>query len=260
ELMLCEVLECSRVQLYMNYEKPLSSSELDKLRLMTTRRAQREPLQYIIGRTEFYGLPFFVDSSVLIPRPETEILVEQVIKSVEGNESENLSILDIGTGSGCIAVTLAKKQPSCRVVGIDISPGALEVARRNADVNEVNVEFIRRDVLKEMKVKQPFDIIVSNPPYISISEMKEIEPELFQHEPHIALTDNGDGLEFYRRFAELFKDILASDGEFFVEFGYGQSNQVHELFSKNFDCIIYNDLADIPRVIYGKHKRSIIET
>ncbi len=258
ELMLCEVLECSRVQLYMSYEKPLSSNELAKLRVMTTRRAQREPLQYILGKTEFYGLPFFVDSSVLIPRPETEILVERVIKSVKESNNENISILDIGTGSGCIAITLAKKLPECRVVGIDISSDALEVAKRNAGLNEVNVEFIRRDVLKEMKVKQPFEIIVSNPPYISSSEMKEIEPELLEHEPHIALTDGNDGLEFYRRYSELFKDILAIDGEFFVEFGYGQSDDVRRLFTMNFDCTVYNDLADIPRVIYGKHKANII--
>lgn len=260
ELILCDVLECSRVQLYMNYEKPLTGSELAKLRIMTNKRAKREPLQYILGKTEFYGLPFFVDSSVLIPRPETEILVELALNNIKNTIQENVSVLDIGTGSGCIAVTLAKKLPKCRVVAIDVSESALDIARRNAGVNDVEIEFIKRDVLKEMKVKQPFDVIVSNPPYISSDEMTEIEPELARHEPHIALTDGGDGLEFYRRFSTLFKDILSKDGVFFVEVGYNQAEKVAALFSQNFECSIHKDFADIPRVVQGKHKHNVTET
>ncbi len=259
EIILCEVLECSRVQLYLNYEKPLTGGELAKLRIMTNKRANREPLQYILGKTEFYGLPFFVDSSVLIPRPETEILVELAINNIKKITQESISVLDIGTGSGCIAVTLAKKLPKCRIVAIDVSAGALDIARRNAEANDVDVEFIRRDVLKEMKVKQPFDVIVSNPPYISSDEMTEIEPELALYEPQIALTDGGDGLEFYRRFSTLFNDILSQKGVFFVEIGYNQAEKVEALFSQNFECRIHNDLANIPRVLQGKRKCNVIE-
>jgi release factor glutamine methyltransferase len=260
ELMLCEVLQCSRLQLYMSYEKPLTEKELATMRTMIAKRSRREPLQYILGKTEFYGLPYFVDRSVLIPRPETEILVEKTIQSAKKLQKDSISIVDIGTGSGCIAITLAKKLPHCRVVGIDNSEDALEVARRNAALNEVEVEFIKRDVFREMKVKQPFDIIVSNPPYISRKDMADIEPELSLYEPLSALTDNNDGLEFYRRFAVLFGEILDKNGAFFLECGYGQSENVSELFAQNFECFIHNDLAGIPRIVQGQHKRNIIET
>ncbi|MBS1536982.1 MAG: peptide chain release factor N(5)-glutamine methyltransferase [Bacteroidetes bacterium] len=260
ELMLCEVLKCSRIQLYVQYEKPLTDKELSDLKLMISKRVQREPLQYIIGKTEFYGLPFFVNASVLIPRPETEILVQKTIHYIQTlSEKSNLSIIDIGTGSGCIAICLAKHLMRNRIVGIDISESALKVARQNATTNEVNVEFIRRDIFKELKVKQPFDIIISNPPYISSEDMQELEPELLNYEPKIALTDSSDGFEFYRRFVKIFKDILSIGGTFFLEFGFGQSDKILELFTCDYECIIHNDLSGIPRIIQGKHKTSIIE-
>lgn len=260
ELMLCEVLKCSRIQLYVQYEKPLTDKELSDLKLMISKRVQREPLQYIIGKTEFYGLPFFVNASVLIPRPETEILVQKTIHYVQTlSEKSNLSIIDIGTGSGCIAICLAKHLMRNRIVGIDISESALKVARQNATKNEVNVEFIRRDIFNELKVKQPFDIIISNPPYISSEDMQELEPELLDYEPKIALTDSSDGFEFYRRYVKIFKDILSIGGSFFLEFGFGQSDKILELFTCDYECIIHNDLSGIPRIIQGKHKTSIIE-
>ncbi|MFN8359491.1 MAG: peptide chain release factor N(5)-glutamine methyltransferase [Candidatus Kapaibacterium sp.] len=254
ELMLCHILRYSRLELYLHYDKPLTKTELAALREMIARRAKREPLQYILGETEFYGLPFVVDPSVLIPRPETEFLVEAAVKYIT-QASRPLSVLDIGTGSGCIALTIARKVPEARVVAIDISESALALAAKNQTALGVeNCEFVKRDIFRELSVKKPFDVIVSNPPYISTESMTELEPELLRHEPHSALTDGGDGLRFYRRFAEVFPSILAQDGMFFVEIGYGQAAEVLAIFADDYLCTLENDLAGIPRIITGRRR------
>ncbi|MBK9250017.1 MAG: peptide chain release factor N(5)-glutamine methyltransferase [Ignavibacteria bacterium] len=254
ELMLCNILRYSRIDLYLHYDKPLTASELSALKAMIARRVKREPLQYILGNTEFYGLEFKVDSSVLIPRPETELLVESVIEYI-GTLAQSISILDIGTGSGCIALTIAKKCSDSRVVALDISESALEVATKNRDALSVeNCELVKRDIFLPISVKMPFDIIVSNPPYVSSENMSELEPELALYEPHIALTDGADGLKFYRRFADIFQTILAPNGIFFVEIGYGQVSDILSLFSDNYDCSVKNDLAGIPRILIGKRR------
>jgi release factor glutamine methyltransferase len=253
ELMLCHILRYSRIDLYLHYDKPLTALELSALKAMIARRVKREPLQYILGMTEFYGLEFNVDPSVLIPRPETELLVEEVIKYI-GNSEQSKSILDIGTGSGCIALTIAKKLPLSRLVALDISESALEVATKNRNALGIeNCEFVRRDIFTTVSVKQPFDIIVSNPPYVSSEAMIELEPEL-AFEPQIALTDGDDGLKFYRRFEEIFRTILAPDGVFFVEIGYGQAEAVLSLFSDKYECTVQNDLAGIPRILTGRRR------
>jgi len=240
--------------MYLHYDKPLTKAELSALKAMIARRAKREPLQYILGETEFYGLPFAIDSSALIPRPETEFLVEAAVEYIS-KAGRPLSVLDIGTGSGCIALTIAKKSPESRVVAMDISEQALALAVKNQTALGVeNCEFVKRDIFREITVKKPFDVIVSNPPYISTEGMAELEPELLEHEPHIALTDGGDGLRFYRRFAEIFPTILAPDGVFFVEIGYGQVHEILELFTGMYECSVQNDLAGIPRLLIGKRR------
>ena len=255
ELMLCHILRYSRLELYLHYDKPLTKAELSALKAMIARRAKREPLQYILGETEFYGLPFAIDSSALIPRPETEFLVEAALEYLV-QATQPLSVLDIGTGSGCIALTIAKKSPESRVVAMDISETALALAAKNQSALGVeNCELVKRDIFREIIVKKPFDVIVSNPPYISTEGMAELEPELLRHEPHIALTDGGDGLRFYRRFAEVFPSILAPDGMFLIEIGYGQAAEVIDLFADAYQCSIKNDLAGIPRILIGRQKQ-----
>lgn len=255
ELMLCHILRYSRLELYLHYDKPLTKAELSALKAMIARRAKREPLQYILGETEFYGLPFAIDSSALIPRPETELLVEAALEYLV-QATQPLSVLDIGTGSGCIAFAIAKKSPGSRVVAMDISETALALAAKNQSALGVeNCELVKRDIFREIIVKKPFDVIVSNPPYISTEGMAELEPELLRHEPHIALTDGGDGLRFYRRFAEVFPSILAPDGMFFIEIGYGQAAEVIDLFADAYQCSIKNDLAGIPRILIGRQKQ-----
>ena len=254
ELMLCHILRYSRLELYLHYDKPLTKAELSALKAMIARRAKREPLQYILGETEFYGLPFAVDSSVLIPRPETEFLVEAALEYLV-QATQPLSVLDIGTGSGCIALTIAKKSPESRVVAMDISEAALALAAKNQSALGVeNCELVKRDIFREITVRKPFDVIVSNPPYISTEGMAELEPELTQHEPHIALSDGGDGLRFYRRFAEIFGEVLAPGGVFFVEIGYGQAAEILALFTDVYECSLRNDLAGIPRILIGRRR------
>jgi len=254
ELMLCEVLKVRRIDLYAQYDRPLKDAELKILREMTKRRAAREPLQYILGNTEFYGLPFEVKPGVLIPRPETEILVEAVVSENKNKSEEVIKILDIGTGSGCIAIALASRFPHAEVTATDISEEALDIARQNAQLNNIqNVTFLKSDILKDLPEGAPFDLIVSNPPYIPTEEMVELEPELLQHEPKEALTDNADGFTFYKRFASVFKMLLKSEGKFYCEIGHGQAERIEAGFKRGgYSVEIIADLEKIPRVVVGK--------
>jgi release factor glutamine methyltransferase len=249
ESMLCKVLNISRVDIYLLYDRPLSRSELDNIKIMIKRRVAREPLQYILGECYFAGSRFILNDSVLIPRPETELLVNLASDYINKNESIT-SVLDIGTGSGCIAVSLAKRFPHIQVSGIDISQESLVIAQENADLNEVeNIEFSLINILKEVPTGR-FDLIVSNPPYISKNDFETLQPELKLHEPPVALTDGDDGLTFYREFSEIFPDLLNAGGNAFVEIGFGQKEQILDVFSKEvYKTSFYNDFSDIPRVL-----------
>ncbi len=186
-----------------------------------SRLEQQEPIQYIIGETEFYGLMFKVNPDTLIPRPETEELVEWIIKnhSVQ-NQDAQLNILDIGTGTGCIAISLAKHLPNAKVYALDVSKNALEVARQNAENNNVSVQFINDDILNSNGFKSDFkfDIIVSNPPYVRQLEKQEIKPNVLNHEPHLALfVDDHDPLLFYRAICEFSTIYLKEKGTLYFE-------------------------------------------
>ena len=188
-----------------------------------------KPIQYIIGETEFYRLPFYVNQHVLIPRPETEELVEWIISLPNSSQKEkNLNILDIGTGSGCIAISLAKNLPNASVFAIDISKKALQVAKQNAVLNEVTVEFIEYDILSSNIIQTPsirgknlnlkFDIIVSNPPYVRQLERQEIKNNVLNYEPHIALfVENDNPLLFYNHIIDFAKENLTKNGKLYVE-------------------------------------------
>lgn len=209
-----ELLGVSALSYYTNEILPVSAERDSLLESAVERLAKGEPLQYVIGSTPFCGLTFKVDSRVLIPRPETAELVEWVIRDAGARGS----MLDIGTGSGCIAVTLANNLPHWKVQGWDISEGALEVARENSSLNGVQVEFLKVDILNVPEREYGFDVIVSNPPYVLESEKDQMDDSVLEHEPHLALfVSDQDPLLFYRAIAEFGKKALNTGGRLYFE-------------------------------------------
>ena len=253
ELILCHLLKINRVEVYSKFDRPLSPVELDTLRNMVKRVANHEPIQYIIGKVQFCDIELNVNESVLIPRPETEQLVQIILEKY--NNKTGLNILDIGSGSGCIGLTLAKNNPLSSVVCIDKSEAAIEVAKSNVEKNSIeNVTFLSLDVSMSLKVDK-FDIIVSNPPYIEIEEYNKLDAEVLNYEPRISLTDEGNGLKFYGIFAEKFRYILKDSGEFFLEFGFGQRESLEEIFESSIYKIKFeNDFSGLPRFLIGSLK------
>jgi len=255
ELLLASILKCKRLDLYMSFNRPLSESEKAKYREFIARRGTFEPLQYIIGDVEFYGLTIKVDNSVLIPRQETEILIEEIINSV--NQDDKLKILDIGSGSGNIALALAKNLPNAEVIGIDISEEAVELAKSNAEFADLSsqVKFFKLDIFNYdiSSAKEKFDIIVSNPPYVSDEEYKTLQKEIIEYEPLIALTDNSDGFKFYEYITSISKALLKESGSLFYEIGKGQAEKVKSIMEQNgfTDIKVKSDYAEIERVVYG---------
>lgn len=196
---------------------------------MVERLKQEEPIQYIMGETEFYSLPFYVDKNVLIPRPETEELVELILNQC--NKAAKIKILDIGTGSGAIAIALAKNLPNATIEAWDISKDALAVARKNADRNGVEILFSEVDVLKEVPDGN-YDIIVSNPPYVLEEEKVEMEKNVLDYEPHLALfVPNDDALRFYTRIAQISKQLLNSDGLLFFEINRAKGKETADMLT-----------------------------
>jgi release factor glutamine methyltransferase len=254
ELLLAHILNCKRLNLYLAFDRPLSEEELEKYRSLLKRRIKFEPLQYIIGNVEFYGLEFIVNSSVLIPRQETEILIETVIEQYK--TSQTLKILDVGTGSGNIAISLAKNLSNSYITAIDISEEALKTANENAILNSVadKIEFIRNDFLNDEFNKSDYDIVVSNPPYVSIEEFQNLQPELKSYEPKMALTDYDSGLRFYELISERSKYLLNQGGRLFFEVGRGQFAKVSEILTCNGlqNIRVIKDYLNIERVISGE--------
>ncbi len=249
ELMLAHLLKLTRFDLYLQFDRPLKEEELVKLREMVKRRANREPLQYILGVAHFYKREYAVTPAVLIPRPETELLVEESLR-----RAPSLRCLDIGTGSGCIGITVALERPETEVVAIDASDDALEVARINAErLGARNIVFRQIDIFDDQAMSEigSFDMIVSNPPYIPAVEISALEPEVREHEPHLALTDFDDGLRFYRRMLELFPRLLRSHGNVFLEVGHGQSRELRKIFQQGgYGVDILTDLDKIERILW----------
>jgi len=225
EWLLCAATGLDRVGLYLNFEKPLNEGELAAYRALVARRARREPLQHILGSQEFHGLEFEVSPDVLIPRHDTETLVECALAKAP----DARSVLDVGTGSGCIAVTLARLLVAARVTASDISGPALAVARRNAERNGVEVEFLRGSLFEPVSGRS-FDLIVSNPPYIPTSDIDKLEPEVRDGDPRAALDGGPDGLDFYRALIPGAIVHLNPGGWLLLEVGIGQARDVAELF------------------------------
>ena len=214
EWILCNVLGCERIDLYLQFDNLLKANELEKLRSMIKRRVAGEPFQHIIGKAPFYGRDFIVNRSVLIPRPETGVLIDRLKKN--GNVT---SLLDVGTGSGCIAITCALENLSEQIYATDISPEALNVARENMNLHKTeSIKMACHDFLiKGFKCR--FDVVISNPPYIAADEMDSLQVEVHDYDPEISLTDGDDGYIFYRRFSERYDDLINPGGYMLLEIG-----------------------------------------
>ena len=313
ELVLTHVLNCDRLSLYLDQGMDLSKDKAALISAVLKRRAQGEPVQYILGATEFMGLEFKVDKRVLIPRPETEILVETAIKVVKTAGIQSPKILDLGTGSGCIAVSLAKNIPHGKISAIDVSPEALEVARQNADLHQVQITFMQSDLFTflgpnnfdgstsltikpeqtpgfgstSLTIKpeqtpglgstsltilsedaeaaeskdspgcvEGFDLIISNPPYVSTPELSVLAKEI-SFEPALALEGGQDGLDFYRRISNQAAGYLGKGGFLILEMGFGQRKSIENILinSKNFEILeIIKDYNNIERVIVARNR------
>ena len=226
-----------------------SSEETKKIMDAAQKRMNHIPIAYIFGKTNFYGYDFKVDKNVLIPRLDTEILIEEIIKDIKLRSGET-SVLDIGTGSGAIAVSI-QKETGTKVTAVDISKNALEIAKFNAEQNDAKIEFILSDLFEN--VKQKFDFIVSNPPYIETETIKSLDKEVVFNEPILALDGGEDGLEFYRKIVADAPRFLNSGGKLYFEIGYNQASSVSELMKKDFKNIkVLKDYGNNDRVVLGE--------
>lgn len=278
ELLLMYTLGRDRAWIYSHPETPIEPADIEKYFALIARRAAGEPTQYLTGKQEFWGLEFEVNPSVLIPRPETEHVVEVALKRLslrerevnlrDAGEVQKLRIADVGTGSGCIAVALARELPDAEIVATDISKAALEVARRNAVRHQVTdrIELVHRDLLLALGHQEPathqhspltnhhshlFDLIASNPPYVARDDAASLAPEVREHEPAEALFAGPAGTEIYDRLIEQARTLLIPGGSLVLELGYNSSPHVRSLLENPAwrDVEITDDLAGIPRVI-----------
>ena len=243
-LLLEEYLGFRRVDIVLKSDFKITQETLKLLQSATKQLEHEVPLQYITGKTEFYGLPFVVNKQVLIPRPETEELVAWVVSessrfktfntsTKQTTETKQLKILDIGTGSGCIPISLKKQLPFAKISAIDISEEALSVAKKNAVLNNVDIHFILQDILKTVALDQHYDIIISNPPYVRELEKKELKNNVLKNEPHVALfVENDNPLIFYAKIAELAKNYLNKNGLLFFEINQYLGTETIDLVNK----------------------------
>ena len=246
EWFLCHILNYQRIDLYVQFEQPLMKDELTQFKEMVRRRIEGEPFQHILGKADFYGRDFIVNKHVLIPRAETEIIIE-LLKKRDAVES----ILEIGTGSGCIAITMSLENLTTSIIATDVSKEALNVAKENTQKFGVeNIGFKVHNFL-QTGINSTFDVVISNPPYIGSDEMDGLQKEVHDYDPKIALTDNDDGLSFYRRFAELGTSLLNENGYMLLEFGGAhQVVAISEIFeSHQFNVKFHNDLQGDPRIV-----------
>lgn len=254
EIILRDILDLSRSELILKTDRRVDSDKINEYKSLIEKRSKRIPLQYLIKYIEFYNVRIKCDRRVLIPRPETEILVETVIKRLSDIESP--LILDIGTGSGNIAISLAKNIADSTVTGVDISEEALELARINVELNDIRgkLNLLSGDIKDDNFVRSlgRFDCVVSNPPYVSETEMNQLQPEVIEFEPRIALFAPDDPLSFFKIILRSIPDILLPGGLLAFEVGLGQAEDVADLMSGKFEGIeLIRDLADMNRVVVG---------
>ena len=259
-LLLEEYLNFKRIDVVLKSNFEISPEDLTLLKSSTKLLEQEVPIQYILGKTEFYGFPFILNEHVLIPRPETEELVTSVLNKISKLEplhpiekEKKLKILDIGTGSGCIPISLKRSLPFAEITAIDIANEALIIAQKNASLNKVNINFIQQNILKTTALDDIYDIIISNPPYVRVSEKIEIKNNVLKNEPHLALfVEDNNPLIFYSKIAELAKSHLTKNGTLFFEINQYLGKETVELIKlKGFNKI------QLKKDIFG-HDRIII--
>ena len=239
-----------RIDLALNPNLELNTVQLLQWETVLTDLKKQKPIQYILGETEFFGLPFYVNENTLIPRPETEELVDLIIKDLKKEGLQDLKILDIGTGTGCIAISLAKNIPNALVFALDVSEKALAIAEKNAVLNDVNVSFLHQNILEIKNLNKKFDIIVSNPPYVRNLEKHEIHKNVLEYEPHLALfVEDYDALLFYRKIAELAKKNLSKNGKLYFEINQYLGKETIDLL----DSLDFQNIQ-LKKDIYGNDR------
>lgn len=250
-LILEEKHHLKRIDLALQLDLEFSESEIQGWNVILEQLKLELPIQYILGTTRFYGLKFEVNDNVLIPRPETEELMDWIIRDCFVLTNDNIpKILDIGTGSGCIAIALAKNLPNAQVFAIDVSEEALATAKRNAEQNDVNITFIQKNILEVSDLEQQFDIIVSNPPYVRNLEKAEIKKNVLEYEPHLALfVDDNDALIFYRKIGELAQKNLSKQGQLYFEINQYLGKETVELL----ESLGFSDI-ELKKDIYGNDR------
>ena len=245
-------LNLSRIEIALNPDRGISEEDFEKFQQALFRLKNHEPIQYIIGETEFFWLLFKVNKYTLIPRPETEELVEYIISEQKliTHNSQPITILDIGTGSGCIAISLAKNLSNAEVSALDISKGALKIAKKNAELNKVVIEFLQADILKTETLPKQYDLIVSNPPYVRELEKKQMQQNVLKYEPDSALyVKDEDPLLFYRAISQLAKKHLKSNGKLFFE--------INEYLADELTALLKNEgfqNIEVKKDIFGKDR------
>jgi release factor glutamine methyltransferase len=255
ELLAAHLLHRDRTWLLAHPETVLTDQQQDQLNTLAARRAAHEPLQYILGEQEFYGLTLTVTPATLIPRPETELLVESVLSWLTDNPLPHApQILDIGTGTGAIAIALAHHHPTARLTAVDLSPEALIVARQNAIHHNLDtrITFAESDLLAALS-NAHFDVIVSNPPYVPTTDAPTLQPEVLHHEPHTALFAGPDGMDIYRRLIPQAHAALNPNGLLALEFGFGQRDALTALLHDWQNVRFLNDYANIPRIALAEN-------
>ena len=255
-VLLCHVLGIERTHLLTGSDESISEANYELFFRLVDRRAAGEPLQYITGHQEFYGLDFIVTPDVLIPRPETEFLVERVLKLLEESKQASPLIVDVGTGSGCIAVSVAVNAPQARVIATDVSRSALDIAMKNAATHGVRdrIEFLAGDLLAPLAgrdLEGAIDILAANPPYVNTASVDDLHKEVRDWEPHSALFGGPEGLDFYRRLLEDTTGYLKRDGFMVIEIGYDQFAAIEKLSAAySWEIVdVTRDLQDIPRTL-----------
>ena len=263
ELLLAHLLKVSRMKLYLNFERVISSEEEDSFRELIKRRGQREPLQHIVGSVSFCGYEIAVNRHVLIPRPDTELLAArgwEYLSHLSTLNPQRLAAFDWGTGSGCIAIALACKLPSLQVFASDSSREALNLAHKNAATNGLadRIHFLLGEGFSAVPPNTQFDLIISNPPYIPTGDIDSLEPEVRDYDPRQALDGGPDGLDHIRKIAAEALRILKPHGKLMLEFGDGQAEAVTELFSQQKWIVeaIVEDYTQRPRIFIGKRADS----
>jgi release factor glutamine methyltransferase len=258
ELLVGQALRIGRVQIYLDLDRPLANEELGAIRELVGRRRKREPVAQILGRRDFHGRTFEVTKDVLVPRPDTEILVERALAHLPAGEPRR--VVDLCTGTGCVGISLALARPELAVVLTDVSEAALAVARRNADALGVGARVATRlgDLFDAVSGEAPYDVIVANPPYIPSGDIATLSPEVAVHEPRLALDGGVDGLDFYRRLAREAPTRLADEGAVLVEVGIGQARDVEALFVAQgaVDSKISGDYGGVDRVVEARFVRA----